>query len=167
MKIFLDMDGVLANFDSKFDSLFGVRPKEGESRRRHFWDNWNSFIHGRRFEELEMMPDALLLIESVKQFGVPVEILSSSGGKEHHEAVREQKIKWLKKHNIDFHPNIVPGGAKKAAYASEWNILVDDTKDVVENYRAKGGTAILHTNAVDTLAVLNGYHTVWMERNKG
>ena len=99
MKIYLDMDGVLTNFDAKFDSLFGKRPTSGESRKKHFWDNWIAFIEGNHFQDLEMLDGAEMLLKEVRDLRVPVEILSSSGGASHHEKVKARSTRhWL------FHP---------------------------------------------------------------
>ena len=44
MKIYLDMDGVLTDFEKKYEELFGVRPDEVQARTKHFWENWQEFV---------------------------------------------------------------------------------------------------------------------------
>ena len=161
MKIYLDMDGVLTDFEKKYEELFGVRPKEVSGRTKHFWENWDTFVKGGNFVHLEKHEGADKLLTFVNMLGVPVEILSSSGGQTHHEYVTTQKIAWLCNHGIPFKANIVPGGSKKALYAKPWNILVDDTDRVVEEYRAAGGTAILHYDVDVTIRELSRLHLEW------
>lgn len=161
MKIYLDMDGVLTDFEKRYDELFGVRPVEIKHRTKHFWDNWESFITGGNFVTLEKHKDADTLLSFVASLNVPVEILSSSGGEKFHEYVTEQKNQWLASHGITYKANIVPGGSKKAAFASPWNILVDDTQHVVDKYRAAGGTAVLHHDIDITIRELSRLHLEW------
>jgi hypothetical protein len=155
MKIYLDMDGVLANFDKQYELLFGVRPKEVSKRAKHFSENWDAFVIGNNFTKLDLFPGAAKLMAYADSLHVPVEILSSSGGTKWHFKVSAQKHEWLRDHGIKYKVNIVPGGHKKAEFAGPWNILIDDTLRVVENYRKAGGTAILHTDADKTIAELS------------
>lgn len=155
MKIYLDMDGVLADFDKQYELLFGVRPKEVTKRDEHFHKNWDAFVLDEGFTRLELFPGADRLLKYIESLDVPVEILSSSGGSKWHLEVTTQKHQWLRTRGIPHRPNIVPGGHKKAEFAGPWNILVDDTLRVVENYRKAGGTAILHTDADETIVELS------------
>lgn len=161
MKIYLDMDGVLTDFEKKYEELFGVRPVEVKHRTKHFWENWEEFVKGGNFVHLEKHKGADKLLNFVNSLGVPVEILSSSGGEKNHEYVTTQKIAWLCNNGIPFKANIVAGGAKKAMYAAPWNILVDDTEHVVEKYRAAGGTAILHHDVDVTIRELSRLYLEW------
>lgn len=161
MKVYLDMDGVLTDFEKRYEELFGVRPVEVKHRTKHFWDNWETFIKGNNFETLDLHEGAVDLLAYVASLNVPVEILSSSGGDTFHDIVVPQKLKWLESKGIPYKANIVPGGKKKAQFAAPWNILIDDTEHVVENYRKAGGTAILHKNVVDTIAQLSQLYLEW------
>jgi hypothetical protein len=161
MKIYLDMDGVLTDFNKRYEELYGARPEEGWRRHKHFWQNWESFINGYNFKTLDKHKDADKLLQFVYELRVPVEILSSSGGEKHHECVVAQKEAWLRNNGIDYKANIVPGGSKKAAFASPWHILVDDTLHVIEKYRSAGGTAVHHYDIDVTLKELSRLHLEW------
>ena len=164
MKIYLDMDGVLTNFEKRYVEKFGEFPRDLDKRRQHFWDNWKKFVDDRDFETLEKHPNADELLATVALFakeGIPIEILSSSGGGYSHDIVTEQKKVWLKNNGIDFHANIVPGGGHKRRFASQWNILVDDTESVITRYRDAGGTAIHHTDIKETIKQLHALHLEW------
>lgn len=164
MKILLDIDGVLSNFEKRYVEKFGEFPVDLDKRRQHFWDNWKRWVDDYEFEALELHPDAGQLLAEVKMLydhGIPVEILSSSGGGYSHELVAEQKRMWLKKNGINYPANVVPGGGHKAKFAAPWNILIDDTENVIMRYRKAGGTAIHHVNINETLARLRELHIEW------
>ena len=161
MKIYLDMDGVLTDFEKRYEELFGARPIEINKQNKHFWSNWETFVKGGNFTTLEKHKGADELLSFVKSLNVPIEILSSSGGHQYHECVTTQKNAWLRNNGIDFKPNIVPGGKKKAQFADPWNILVDDTQHVVDNYKAAGGTAILHHDVNVTIRELSRLYLEW------
>ena len=62
MKIYLDMDGVIANFERRYIELFREHP--GTSRdRKEFSKNWTLFIEGKNFESLDYWPGGPELIK--------------------------------------------------------------------------------------------------------
>jgi hypothetical protein len=152
-KIYLDMDGVITNFESKYKEMFGVVPADARDFKE-FSPNWTKFIEEQKFEELDWFPGGMELISFLRSTQVPVEILSSSGGKKYHTEVESQKSVWLGSHGIEFKANIVPGRRKKAEYAKPDTILIDDTPDVIESFNAAGGVGILHKNAEETIEKL-------------
>ena len=159
------MDGVLTDLEHRYAEKFGQFPTDKDLKRKHFWNNWKKFVDDNEFETLPKHPGAEKLLSVVEMFrgtGIPVEILSSSGGGYSHDLVVEQKKKWLAANSISYTANIVPGGARKAEYAKPWHILIDDTEHVVENYRAHGGTAILHKDVDATIRMLHLLHLEWM-----
>jgi hypothetical protein len=155
------MDGVLTDFDKRYDELFGIRPKEVKSRTTHFWRYFEDFIKGGHFSSLDKHKDADKLLQFVHEMRLPVEILSSSGGAKYHSEVTNQKVEWLCNNGIHYKANIVPGGSKKAEFANPWHVLVDDTEHVIAKYRAAGGTAIHHYDIDVTLKELSRLHLEW------
>jgi hypothetical protein len=155
-KIYLDMDGVIAFFEQRWHELYGVSPKASRERKE-FSPRWDKFIEDGNFATLPKFPGGDKLVDFVRTTGVPVEILSSSGGLTHHDNVKAQKIKWLQSHGYDFPVNIVPGSRLKGAYATPNRILVDDTDYVLDAYMNAGGIGILHTDADVTIAKLKEY----------
>ena len=157
------MDGVLTDFEKRYDELFGVRPEEVAARSKHFWSNFDAFIEGGNFKTLEKHPYADQLLQFVHELRVPVEILTSSGGEKHYDQVSVDKIEWLLNNGINYKANVVSSGSKKAEYARPWHILIDDTPQVVEKYRAVGGIAILHKDIQTTLSELAKIHLEWSD----
>lgn len=158
-KIYLDMDGVLCNFEKKYEELFGKKPAAADRDRKLWSENWHVFCQNGHFENLDWYPGALVLLDHIKRTNIPVEILSSSGGQKYHDIVTEQKKKWLKEHNILYKANIVPGRAHKTAYATPETVLIDDTPDIIEAFNKAGGHGILHKDVGKTIKILDSLLT--------
>lgn len=144
--LFLDMDGVLCNFDKAYRKL---DPEKAD--RKKFRDA--VFTH-KIFEDLEFMPDAQELLNYVcKLDGINIEILTSMGTYDEIQgnAAKYQKIHWLNKHNIPYKSNFVRAKQEKANFAHDRSILVDDSIGCVRPFSEKGGHGILHTKSSDSI----------------
>ena len=155
--LFLDMDGVLANFESKYEEMFDVQMNK---ITEDIWEsNWQQWVESKTFEKLDWFKGARELIDfavDLKKTGQidRLEILSASGGQPHHDEVARQKKAWLKGRGLFNHfdaVNIVESGKKKGEYAHDRSILVDDTYYVVHNFRDHGGIGLLHDGRVDDM----------------
>jgi hypothetical protein len=153
-KIYLDMDGVLCNFERRYFELYNELP--GSMRdRKEFNLHWDDFIVTKQFETLDWYPGAHELVEACLATGLPIEILTSSGGVKNHNEVARQKTVWLNDHGLGmWKPNVVAGRKNKAGYATPNTILVDDTSDVIQAFNAAGGVGILHKEIGNTLMML-------------
>ena len=161
-KIFLDLDGVLANFSGKVAELMGFVLDEGAEISAHpqfikkkMWQYINSHDwHTPFFYSLDKMKDADILFDYVlNEFDHKnVEILTASGTSP--VDAPQQKIRWVRKHFGKFKVNVVSKSADKAQFASPMSILVDDRMKSIEPWISAGGTGILHVNAIKTIEVL-------------
>lgn len=152
-KLYLDMDGVLTDFELKFAQRFGF-PSVNVRDRKNFTTEWPTFVKEKLFEELEWIEGGQELLAFIRQYSIEVEILSSSGGLQFHEEVKVQKKKWLKDHGIDYKANVVPGRSKKKDYAMPDRILIDDMLDNTTSFSEAGGVGIHHTDLGKTLKTL-------------
>jgi len=155
--IYLDMDGVIADFAKRYKELYRMEPKEAEKKKEFnkFFDN---FIATEQFATLDLMPGAMDgLIYLRKHLTVPTQILSSTANEARYDAISKQKMLWLETHGITFTPNFVPGKRHKYKFASPDKIIIDDTESVIDDWKKAGGIGILHKDWVTTLAILKMY----------
>lgn len=154
--IYLDMDGVLCDFDSRWKEAFGETPSETRANK-NFSPNWDTFVQTEQFATLSPFPGWINLLSAVSSYDVNLEILSSSGGQKYHAEVTAQKKKWLKDHGINIPVNTVPGRRLKSNYATANTLLIDDTPDVIMGFHEAGGYGILHDSAERTIKMLKGF----------
>ena len=144
------MDGVLADFNKRFAEI-----RTGEEDRIRFR---RAVMEYQIFEDLDFMPDTQELLNHVSRLrDVRVEILTSMGtfNPEQGQASKYQKMKWLNAKNIPYPANFVRTKTEKAQYADEQSILIDDSVGCISPFNRKGGNGILHTNASNTISLLD------------
>lgn len=154
--VYVDMDGVIADFSKRYKEKFRVTPEETRSNKQ-FGGFFKKFIEDGEFSTLDLMPDAHVLLAFLNSFDVNKEILSSTARPENHGMIAPQKQMWLIKHNIPYKGNFVPGKSLKYKYATPDSIIIDDTKSVIDDWNKAGGIGILHTDAASTIAMLKMY----------
>ena len=151
--IYLDMDGVIADFETRYKELFNILPSQARNNKE-FDTYFDKFIADGNFATLDMMPDAMELITVLRNAAPPTQILSSTASQKRYDAISKQKKEWLAKHDIDFQANFVPGKQHKKKYARKDTLIIDDTESIITDWRSAGGVAIFHKNIPDTLAQL-------------
>ena len=155
-KIYLDMDGVIADFNKRYKELYKMEPKEAEDKKE-FYKFFDEFIATKQFATLDLMPDAVLLLNYLSKLNIPTEILSSTASEKRDADIRAQKLMWLQTHNIGFKVNLVPGKRLKKDFSNVNSILIDDTPVNIDQWRREGGVGILHTDTMTTLGILKMY----------
>jgi hypothetical protein len=155
-KIYLDMDGVIADFNKKYKEMFSVEPKVAEKDKK-FEPFFNEFIAKESFAKLELMPDAINLMNYLRNTGIPIEILSSTSSERRDAQIRPQKMKWLKDHQIEFPVILVQGAHLKQKYATPDSLLIDDTSKNIDEWRRAGGIGILYTDYISCVAMMSMY----------
>jgi len=153
MKIMVDMDGVLCNFEKRYKELYGdVSEKD---RRAVFRPNFSDFIATNQFATLEPMPDFWILHQYLNLLNIPKQILSSTAYEETFETISKQKREWLHNHNVYWpDPIFVPGKRHKYKFAQPDTVIIDDTYSVIEDWRNHNGIAIWHKDARNTISEL-------------
>lgn len=152
-KIYLDMDGVIADFEGKYKELYNVSP-EFTRNNKQYRGLFHDFIAGNNFAKLDMLPGAVRLIDYLNTLPMPTEILSSTANVDDHEDMMRQKSFWLNAHNVTFKQNFVPGKRLKKNYATPTSLLIDDTLSNITDWREAGGIAIWHKDVDSTLKLL-------------
>jgi hypothetical protein len=154
--IYVDMDGVIADFSKRYKEKFKVTPEETRSNKE-FGGYFEKFINDREFQTLDMMWDTFMLLGFLNDLPIEKQILSSTARPDSHERIAPQKQKWLDFHRIDYKANFVPGKSLKYKFATPHSIIIDDTKSVIDDWNKAGGIGILHKNAESTIAMLKKY----------
>ena len=153
-KVYLDMDGVIADFDKRFKDITGMAPKDFENKygKDEFWkvideDNKISFWVG-----IPEMPGAKALVDAVKKYNF--ELLTSPSAKKQSYL---GKILWVRNHSSLFggKPRINFKRAKEKHLVkpqlAKTDILIDDREDTIGRWNAAGGTGIVYKNISQVL----------------
>jgi hypothetical protein len=155
--IYLDMDGVIADFTKRYKELYHMEPREAE-KNKQFDNFFNEFIATGQFAKLDLMPGAMDGLTFLrKHLTIPTQILSSTANEARYEDISNQKFIWLQTHGITFSTNFVPGKRHKYKFAAPDKIIIDDTESVIDDWKKAGGVGILHKDWVTTLAILKMY----------
>jgi len=146
--LYLDCDGVLADFDAGARDVLGATPKAFEARhgRGEFWKRLAR--HGNFYGELEEMPDARLLFDAVKHLK-PTILTGLPLGK---WAV-PQKERWAAEHFPGV-PIITTMAREKHLHMERGDVLVDDRENHRHLWENAGGIFIHHKNAEDSIRQL-------------
>ena len=148
--IYLDMDGVIVNFDKQFEEAFGMPPRE-------FEEGFGTEMFWKKIEErgvgfwrgMEWMPGGQELYNRISQFD---HYLLSSPSRS--ETSKIGKHMW-KKDNTPNTKLILARSYNKKNYADKSNILIDDRESNIQQWRDAGGIGILYKSAEQVNAELD------------
>lgn len=149
MQLYLDCDGVLADFERGAIDLLGMPPRPLEKRYGlpMFWKRIAA--HGDFYGSLPLMPDATTLFEAVRHLD-PIILTGLPRG----NWAAPQKVRWAAEH--------FPGtriitclAADKRKHARQGDILVDDTLKYRDLWTGAGGIFVHHENARKTISILH------------
>ncbi len=147
-RLFLDADGVLADFDLGARRLLGASPKDfiAKNGRGGFWKRLASAKNF--YGSLPEMPDARLLFDGVKHLeptiltGLPVGAWAAP-----------QKVEWAAGHFPGV-PIVTCMARDKHKHMHPGDVLVDDREKHRAAYEEAGVVFIHHRNAEDSLRQL-------------
>jgi hypothetical protein len=147
-QLYLDCDGVLADFDSAAESIFGMPHRIAAEKigAPAFW----SKVRNRRgfYRHLTLMPVARELFAAVGHLNPVILTGCPIGG----WAVA-QKVVWSAEHFPGTHI-ITCMSAEKRKHLRAGDILVDDYLKYRSRWEEKGGIFIHHTSAKASIAEL-------------
>jgi|DEB0MinimDraft_3_1074331.scaffolds.fasta_scaffold22547_4 phosphopantetheine adenylyltransferase len=155
--IYLDMDGVIADFFGGVEKMYGVKhwkeltsKKSGGELKQEVIDR----ITGSDFfSTLPKFPNADALIQLIKSAtGGKFSILTSPLRGDHENSATQKKV-WIAK-NIERPDEVIVSG-RKEKWAKQKdgtpNILIDDRPVNIERWEAKGGFGILYQANRDSI----------------
>jgi hypothetical protein len=148
-QVFLDCDGVLADFDSYALDLFGKLPRQYEEEigSELFWQQLEA--HGSFYRDLPLMPDARDLYDAVKHLD-PVILTGSPKG----DWARGQKIAWAEEHFPGVPVIVCKASEKFRHMKGPGDVLIDDWHKHRHHWIAAGGVFISHVDAKSSIKAL-------------
>jgi len=154
-QIFLDMDGVLSDFESKITEMLGSKVWNDDAGHKVYDDHKRELTSKHMFRRMDPLPDAWKLTDWCLNSGIHTEILTAAGTVNREIVVRD-KIEWIREH-INPYWTVIPTfkGSQKAAFAHKKAVLIDDRDKNIELWIKAGGIGILHTTADNTIKQLN------------
>ena len=150
-KIYLDMDGVLADFDRGVRELCGLEPLEQMVATKEDNDRlWAAVARvDHYYGRLELKPGADIMLRSLmEKYGDRCEILTGiPKPKRHIEHADTDKVQWMRRYfDPEIKVNIVYREEKKNYCHGKGDILIDDYQKNIDEWISFGGTGILFTD---------------------
>ena len=147
-QLFLDCDGVLADFDRAAKKLFAMPPRQAEEElgSRQFWAR----IHAQKtfYRNLPLKRDARPLFDAVAHLHPIILTGCPIGG-----WAEPQKVEWAAEH-FPGTEIITCMSREKYLHMQPGDVLVDDYLKYSDRWEEAGGIFIHHTSAISTIAAL-------------
>lgn len=155
-KVYLDLDGVLADFDTYYYQLFG-KTSASETDKK-LWSNINSLDYF--FRDLPLMNGALDFFHDIRELTNEDPIFLTACPRSNYEKAALEKIEWVR-NNFGDRYQVLPvlGGKTKCLFMHARNdILIDDFEKNILPWRLRGGIGIHHiTNEVSLYQLRENY----------
>lgn len=152
MQVYLDCDGVLANFEDGASKAFGenLRNFENKHGTSVFWKTLAKTPNF--FANLDKMPDADELVFGSISLSpkIPIILTACPWG----DWAAPQKLEWGAKYYPYLQVITTDGGENKYRYCNPGDILIDDYLKYKELWEEAGGIFIYHTSAKSSLQQL-------------
>ena len=147
-QLFLDCDGVLADFESAAARALGMSVVSHERRfgPGRFWEILAAVPHF--FETLDPLPDACELYEAVQRLA-PTILTGVPPG----DWAAPQKRRWAARHFPNV-PIITTPAALKREHCQPGDALIDDGASRRRAWRRAGGIFIHHRSAAQSIVAL-------------
>lgn len=147
-RIYLDCDGVLADFDKGAAAILGLAP-DAFQKAHGAGEFWKRLARAPEFfASLDPLPDAMELYEAVRHRR-PVILTGLPRG----NWAAAQKRRWAERHFPGV-PIITTMAALKREHCLPGDALVDDRDQHRHLWEAEGGVFIHHKDAKSSIAAL-------------
>jgi len=164
-QIFLDMDGVLADFFGELWTMY-----QEKNTKKDAWEDLkrelspaeqNKLVQSIEnpidfFASLDVLEGGQILIDWLKKNNIPFSILSAPmKGNKKSESI-EGKREWLKAHGLGSVPAIFTSDKQDYAKSNGVpNILIDDFGKNITAWKKQGGIGIKYVDANDVIGKLH------------
>ena len=152
-KIYLDMDGVVADWRANALRVLGKEAAPGEMYPDSDWhrlrDNPHLFLH------LPLMPRAAELVNIARQYrdqlGWELMFLTAIPHNNDLPWAFHDKAEWARLHFTDIAVHFGPYSVDKKLHCNRGDILVDDRLDNCQDWRDAGGLAFKVARTLDSV----------------
>lgn len=159
-QLYLDCDGVLADFERGSAAILGMPPKAYQARHGP-GKFWQQLARAADFyAELPMLPDAKELFDAVRHLD-PIILTGMPRGK----WAADQKRRWAARH-FPRTRIITCMAVDKRNHCRSGDVLVDDTLKHRHLWEEAGGIFIHHKTARDSIEQLAAYFPIGSVRRK-
>lgn len=149
-RLYLDLDGVMADFDAHFPAVFGL-----DHRSMADYAMWQTInAHPSYFRDMPTCPGA---VEFFREIVHLEPIVLTACPRTNYANAAQQKRAWVYEH-LGPHVTVLPvmGGHNKPLFMhAPGDILIDDFEKNTKAWAAAGGLAILHRSFDSTLGSLD------------
>lgn len=143
--IYIDMDGVVADFDKYVSNFLGrqigwdvldITPEE--------WDRIAKIDHF--YLNLELIHESTRMVALCKSFSTrfDVSFLTALPRQSTMPTAKDDKTQWLSKYFPGMRINFGPFSRDKQNWCNEFDILIDDKPENIDQWNEKGGLGVLH-----------------------
>jgi hypothetical protein len=150
-QLYLDCDGVLADFETGAAAILGMKPKAFE-KRHGLGRFWQKLATAPDFYfSLPLLPGAMRLYEATRHLD-PVILTGLPRG----NWAADQKMRWAAQHFPGVRM-ITCMARDKRNHAREGDVLVDDNDKFRHLWEQAGGIFIHHKDVDETIGELRNY----------
>ena len=149
--IYIDMDGVVADFDTYVEGVIGREIGWGTSQDLTD-EEWVKLASvDRLYYQLPLMPDATKLVAYVKSLSTRfyVGFLTDIPQRTTIPSAQADKQAWVDKYFPGMRMDIGPYSRDKQKWCTPGDILIDDCPSNIVEWSVAGGIAMYHTGDVD------------------
>ncbi len=143
-RLYLDLDGVMADFDAHFPAVFGLDHRSMADDA--MWQTINA--HPSYFRDMPPCPGA---VEFYREIAHHEPIVLTACPRTNYANAAQQKRAWVYEH-LGPHVTVLPvmGGHNKPLFMhAPGDILIDDFEKNTRAWSAAGGISILHDGDFD------------------
>ena len=144
--IYLDMDGVVADFNKFASDLLGREISwEGKDLSEEEWDRLGAVEN--LYYKLPLIEESIKLVAIAKSFSTRfnIEFLTAVPRVTTMPSAALDKKMWLEKYYPGFKVNYGPFSRDKQKWAMPGDILIDDKRSNIKQWYDVDGIGILHT----------------------
>jgi len=150
-KVFLDMDGVLVDFNRRVCEIFNFPyPPKKYDFFEEIREKVNTICTAAFWELLDWKPDGKEILKTIEDFYFNEEIYLLTCPMPNPDSWTGKRL-WVERNMPDYKNRLIVTPASKEIFAYHDILLIDDKDSNVLDFRAAGGEAILIARPWNTL----------------